>query len=251
MSKGVGAVRRIGQDWEVEKGVPVVENWQKYAAEVYGTFVLVGVGTGAILTGGDTVAISLAFGLALIAGLYTVGRVSGGHFNPAVSLAAFLDQRMSLTDMVAYWAAQLVGGLLAAYAWAFVLSKDFVGFTVTQLGISPVDGEKLSTFNGIFGEAIFTMIFVMAVLVLAKSTSYTKYLGIGLTLTAVHLLGLAFTGASVNPARSLAPAFVAGDFTDIAVYLIGPAIGAVIAWVLYKFIVEGDLDLTDDIKDMG
>ena len=70
-----------------------MENWQKYAAEAYGTFVLVGVGTGTILAGGDLMAVSFAFGLALVAGLYTVGRISGGHFNPAVSLGAFLDQR--------------------------------------------------------------------------------------------------------------------------------------------------------------
>jgi glycerol uptake facilitator-like aquaporin len=94
------------------------------------------------------------------------------------------------------------------------------------------------------------MVFVMAVLVMSKSTSYTKYLAIGLTLTAVHLMGAPFTGASVNPARSLAPAIVGGEFGDIWVYLAGPAAGAVLAWVLYKFIVTGDTDLVDDIKDM-
>lgn len=220
-------------------------NWQKYAAEVYGTFVLVGVGTGTILAGGDLVAISFAFGLALIAGLYTVGRVSGGHFNPAVSLGAFLDQRISLTDMIGYWVSQVIGGVLASLVFAYVLSSDAVASTVTGFSDPPID-----TFGAILGEAIFTMIFVMAVLVLAKSTSYTKYLGMGLTLTAVHLVGLAFTGASVNPARSLAPAIVGGEFGDIVVYLIGPAIGAVLAWVLYKFVVEGDTDLSDDVRDM-
>ena len=220
-------------------------NWQKYAAEAYGTFVLVGVGTGAILSGGDTVAVSFAFGLALIAGLYTVGRISGGHFNPAVSLGAFLDQRISLTDMVGYWVSQVVGGVLASLVFAYVLSSDAVATTVTRFSDPPVD-----TFGAILGEALFTMIFVMAVLVLAKSTSYTKYIGMGFTLVAVHLVGIAFTGAAVNPARYLAPAIVGGEFTDVAVYLIGPFVGAVLAWVLYKFIVEGDMDLTDDIKDM-
>ena len=223
-----------------------MENWQKYAAEIYGTFVLVGVGTGTILAGGDLVAISFAFGLALVAGLYTVGRVSGGHFNPAVSLGAFLDQRISLADMIGYWVAQVVGGVLASLVFAYVLSTDAVATTVTGFTDPPVD-----TFGAILGEAIFTMIFVMAVLVLAKSTSYTKYLGMGLTLAAVHLVGIAFTGASVNPARSLAPAIVGGEFTDIAVYIIGPVIGAIIAWVLYKFVVEGDTDLSDDIREMA
>jgi aquaporin Z len=229
-----------------------VDNWQKYAAEAYGTFVLVGIGTGAYLVSqGDLIVTALAFGFALIAALYTVGRVSGGHFNPAVTLGAFLDQRISLTDMIGYCVSQIVGGVLASFAWAFVVNSDFVALSTTRLGINPATGEALTTFDGIFGEALFTMIFVMAVLVLMKSTSYTKYLGMGFTLMAVHFVGVPFTGASVNPARSLAPAIVGGEFTDIAVYLIGPAIGAVLAWVLYKFVVTGDTDLMDDIKEMG
>lgn len=229
-----------------------MENWQKYAAEAYGTFVLVGVGTGAYLVSqGDLVVTAFAFGFAFIAALYTVGRVSGGHFNPAVSLGAFLDQRISLTDMFAYWVAQIAGAVVASFAWAFVVNSDFVALSTTRLGINPATGEPLTTFDGIFGEAIFTLVFVMAVLVLMKSTSYTKYIGMGFTLAAVHFVGVPFTGASVNPARSLGPAIVGGEFTDIAVYLIGPAIGAVLAWVLYKFIVTGDTDLMDDIKEMG
>lgn len=223
-------------------------NWQKYAAEAYGTFVLVGVGTGTILAtgGGDLVAIAFAFGLGLVAALYTVGRVSGGHFNPAVSLAAYLDKRVSLTDMLFYWVSQIVGAVLACYVFAYVLNKDAVATTVTRFTDPPVDAM-----GAFIGEALFTMIFVMAILVLAKSTSYSKYLGMGFTLAAVHLVGLAFTGASVNPARSLAPAFVGGEFSDIWVYLAGPAVGAVLAWVLYKVIITGDTNLMDDIKDMA
>ncbi len=226
-----------------------MENWQKYAAEAYGTFVLVGIGTGAILAasvaGGGLIEIAFAFGLALVAALYTVGRISGGHFNPAVSLGMFLDQRISAADMVGYWVAQLAGGILASLTLAFIISKDHVAGTITA-----VNSEFVDTFGGFVGEAILTMIFVMAVLVMSKSTSYTKYLGIGLTLTAVHLIGIPFTGASVNPARSLAPAIVGGEYNDIWIYLAGPAAGAVLAWVLYKFIVTGDTDLVDDIKDM-
>jgi aquaporin Z len=229
-----------------------VENWQKYAAEAYGTFVLVGIGTGAFLVSqGDLVVTAFAFGFAFIAALYTVGRVSGGHFNPAVSLGAFLDQRISLTDMFAYWVAQIAGAVIASFAWAFVVNSDFVALSTTRLGINPGTGEPLTTFDGIFGEALFTLVFVMAVLVLMKSTSYTKYIGMGFTLAAVHFVGVPFTGASVNPARTLGPAIVGGEYGDLAVYLIGPAIGAVLAWVLYKFIVTGDTDLMDDIKEMG
>lgn len=219
-------------------------NWQKYAAEVYGTFVLVLFGTGAVLaSGGDYVAISFAFGLALVVGLFTVGRVSGGHFNPAVSLGAFLDKRISLSDMLFYWVSQVAGALIASFALVYLASKAAVATTVNALG-------GLEAFKGLVGEAILTAIFVMAILVLSKSASYTKLLGIGLTLTAVHLAGIGFTSAGVNPARSLAPAIASGEFGDVWVFLLGPAIGAILGWVLYKFIVTGDTDLTDDVKGM-
>ncbi|OFW62525.1 MAG: hypothetical protein A2135_00870 [Actinobacteria bacterium RBG_16_67_15] len=219
-------------------------NWQKYAAEVYGTFVLVLFGTGAVLaSGGDYVAISFAFGLALVVGLFTVGRVSGGHFNPAVSLGAFLDKRISLSDMLFYWVSQVAGALIASFALVYLASKAAVATTVNALG-------GLEAFKGLVGEAILTAIFVMAILVLSKSASYTKLLGIGLTLTAVHLAGIGFTSAGVNPARSLAPAIASGEFGDVWVFLLGPAVGAILGWVLYKFIVTGDTDLTDDVRGM-
>ena len=217
-------------------------NWQKYAAEVYGTFVLVLFGTGAVLaSGGDYVAISFAFGLALVVGLFTVGRVSGGHFNPAVSLGAFLDKRISLSDMLFYWVSQVAGALIASFALVYLASKAAVASTVNGLG-------GLEAFKGLVGEAILPAIFVMAILVLSKSASYTKLLGIGLTLTAVHLAGIGFTSAGVNPARSLAPAIASGEFGDVWVFLLGPAIGAILGWVLYKFIVTGDTDLNDDVR---
>jgi aquaporin Z len=222
-----------------------MKDWQKYAAEAYGTFVLVGIGTGAILaSGGDLVAISFGFGLALVAGLFTVGRVSGGHFNPAVSLGMYLDKRISMTDMLFYWVSQVVGAILASMLLAFVLSKDLVAMTITQF-TAPVDA-----FGALVGETVFTAIFVMAILVLAKTPWTTAFLGIGLTLTAVHLVAAPLTGASVNPARSFAPALVGGEFGDIWVYLAGPAVGALVGWLLYKVIVTGDTDLTDDMPSM-
>jgi aquaporin Z len=222
------------------EGRLLVKNWQKYAAEVYGTFVLVLFGTGAILaTGGDPVGIALGFGLALVAGLYTVGRVSGGHFNPAVSLAAFLDRRMDLNDMLAYWVFQLVGAVLASLTLAFVTSKEFVAITINAMN------SEVDAFAGFVWEGLLTAVFVMAILVLTKGRgTRARLLGIGLTLTAVHLAGLGISGASVNPARSFGPALVSGEWTDIWVYIAGPVAGAILAWVLYKVIITGDLDFT-------
>jgi aquaporin Z len=224
-------------------------SWQKNAAQAYGTFVLVLFGTGAVLaSGGDYVAISFAFGLALVVGLFTVGIVSGGHFNPAVSLGAFLDKRISLPTWF-YWVAQVVGALLASFSLVYLASKDFVATTINDLPMT-ADGTQLEAFKGLVGETILTAVFVMAILVLSKSASYTKLFGIGLTLTVVHLAGIGFTSAGVNPARSLAPAIASGEFGTIWVYLVGPAIGAVLGWVLYKLIVTGDTDLTDDVKGL-
>jgi len=231
-------------------------NWQKYVAELYGTFVLVGVGTGAMLTaavtGGGAIEIAIGFGLGLVAALYTVGKVSGGHFNPAVSLGMFLDKRISATDLLGYWVSQLAGAALASLALAFIVSKAAVASTVTSLNTQYVDN-----LGGVVGEAILTVVFVMMILVATKKGSSTTFVAIGFTLAAVHLVGLGFTGASVNPARSFGPALVGGEWADYWIYLVGPLVGAVVAWVLYKVIVTEDAVIVaedakpiDDVREM-
>lgn len=234
-----------------------MKSWQKYAAEAFGTFVLVGVGTGAILGTGVTgdpvvITVSLAFGLALLTGLYTVGRISGGHFNPAVSLAMFLNRDIGLTDTIGYWASQVAGALLASGAFAWVLSRSDVALTYTY-----INREAVGEFGAFVAEAVFTLVFVFAILVLARSEVHTKYLGMAGALAAVHFVGIPFTGASVNPARSLAPALLGSapsgapsTFDAFWVFLIGPAVGAALAWVLFKVIVEGDLDFSDDVEEI-
>lgn len=218
--------------------------WQKYAAEIYGTFVLVLFGTGAILaTEGDPVGIAFGFGLALLAALYTVGRISGGHFNPAVTLGAFLDRRIDISGLLGYWVSQLAGAVLASLALALVTSKEIVAGTVTALDPGVED------FGGFVWEALLTAVFVMTILVVTRRSRRNRrirFLGIGLTLAAVHLAGLGITGASVNPARSFGPALVGGEWADIWVYIVAPLAGAIVAYVLYKVIVRGELDFTTD-----
>ena len=249
-----------------------MKTWQKYAAEAYGTFVLVGMGAGAILGSAflasnlvrslafqdvealaegfsfesTILTVSLAFGFGLILALSTVGSISGGHFNPAVSLAAFLDKQIGIKDMLAYWGAQVVGSVIAMLAFAWMLSRDSVAATYTTL-----NREALDEFGGFIFEAILTAVFVYAILVLMRSSSKAKYLTMGFALAAINLMGFAFTGASVNPARSFAPALVGGEWEAIWVYVVGPLVGGVIGWVLYKVISEGDLDLKDDIVDIA
>ncbi|HSQ37920.1 MAG TPA: aquaporin, partial [Acidimicrobiia bacterium] len=144
--------------------------WQKYAAEFFGTFILVGGGTGAIIsvgstTGMDAFAISIGFGLALLVALYVVGRISGGHFNPAVSLAAFLDRRIGLLDMGGYWVMQVAGAVSASALLAWVYSRQYVSFTYTNLSRD----QGINELSGFVVEAVLTLVFVFAVLALGKS----------------------------------------------------------------------------------
>jgi aquaporin Z len=227
-----------------------MKTFQKYAAEFLGTLILVGGGTGAIIgagIGGEGVlAVSLGFGLSLIVALYAFGGLSGGHFNPAVSLAAYLDRRIGLVDLAAYWVMQVAGALTASALIAWVYTREFAGATVTGLNRDAGVGELA----GFFAEAVLTLVFVFVVLTLSKSDSSTKYLGIGFTLAAVHLVGIVMTGASVNPARSFAPALVGGSWDGFWVYVAGPALGAILAWALYKIVIEGDVKLSDDLIEV-
>jgi aquaporin Z len=221
--------------------------WQKYAAEFFGTFIVVGGGTGAIIGagvgGGDILAIALGFGLALTVALYAVGRLSGGHFNPAVSLAAFLDRRIGLIDLAAYWVAQVAGALSASALLAWVYNRQYVGYTYSTLNRS----GGVNELAGFIVEAVLTLVLVFVVLVLLKSEGQGKYFGIGAVYTLILLVGLVMTSASVNPARSLAPAIVGGTWDGFWVFIAGPALGAIVGWALYKIIVEGDVSLGDNV----
>jgi aquaporin Z len=217
-----------------------MKTWQKYAAEAYGTFVLVGLGTGAVMALRDfdnaafVVTVALAFGLALIVGIFTVGHVSGGHFNPAVSFGAFLDRRIGLTDMIGYWVSQLVGAVLASLVFVAILDRTSVASSANALK------PDVTSFGGLLAEVVLTAVFVMIILVVSKGGSETGLLAIGLTLAAVHLVGIGFTGTSVNPARSFAPALVGGAWSDFWVFVVGPFVGAALGWLLFKVVVEGE-----------
>jgi len=221
--------------------------FQKYAAEFFGTFILVGGGTGAVISsGGNVLSIGLGFGLALMVALYALAGISGGHFNPAVSLAAFLDRRVSFVDMVGYWMMQVAGAVAASALLAWVFNREIVSISATSLN-RDVGVNELA---GFFVEAVLTLVFVFAILVLAKSQAHTKYIGMGVALATVHLVGVVMTGSSVNPARTFAPALVSGTWDGFWIYVAGPALGAIVAWALYKIIIEGDVKLGDDLIEV-
>ena len=238
-----------------------MQQWQKYLAEVLGTFILVLIGTMAIV-GVDTAVgadgglelvmatVPLAFGFALLAGLYAFGEVSGGHFNPAVTLAMFVDRRASVSDLIGYWIAQVAGALLGSLTLMWMTNSDAVEATVNGYG-----GNGAGT--GWISEVVLTAIFVMVILQVTRSSTMSNqgFVAIPLTLVAIHYAGIPFSGASVNPARSIGPALVSGDdraISELWVYLLAPLVGALVGWIVWKVVVQGDTDFRDDgaaIKD--
>ena len=225
--------------------------FKKAIAECIGTFVLVFVACGvAGATGGSLVATSLAFGLTIVAMAYSVGRVSGCHVNPAVSLGCLVTKRMSVKEFLAYVAAQIVGG----FAGAVLVFGIFKMASVNPMGdacnYAVGFGINGLTAGGIIGalltEIVLTCIFVYTILnVTDEKSGNGKIAGIviGLTLTLVHLIGINLTGTSVNPARSIATAFsaliyngTADALAQVWMFIVAPLFGAVVAAVLYKAI---------------
>ena len=202
----------------------------KYLAELLGTFVLVGVGSLAILNGqGDVVVIAFGFGLALMAGIYMFGGLSGAHFNPAVTLGMVLKGKTTSEDAIGYLVAQVAGGVLASSLVLYVTEKDAVLSTVTR-------HPNLDTTQTLIVEALLTAIFVMVILRATSGDGKSAPFAIPMALVVIHLAATSVTGASVNPARSLGPAIVGGDYTDIWVYIVGPLVGAAVGYYLDKLL---------------
>jgi aquaporin Z len=218
---------------------------RRYIAELIGTLILVFVGGLAILGGGgDLVVIAFGFGLALLIGLYAVGEVSGGHFNPAVSLAALLDGRINLTEMIGYWIAQVAGAVVAALMLLWASDQDAVAGTTTR--VSPTIGVG----SAFLLELVLTAFFVMVILKVTKSYGYSgqALTVIPLSLVALHLASVAFTGTSVNPARTLGPGIVGSQLADVWIYLLAPLIGAVVGWALYQVTTKGTIEMAVDTE---
>jgi aquaporin Z len=207
---------------------------RNYLAELLGTFTLVFVGSLSILAAVTTdapvvITIAFGFGLALLAGLYAFGEISGGHFNPAVSLAMFLSGRLELPTMIGYWISQIVGAILASLAVLAAFSQDDVAGTATQAS---------ANWDAFWLELLLTTIFVAVILQSSRSQRVfgTALLAIPLTLVAIHLAAIPVSGASVNPARSLGPALVGNEWGDFWIYLTAPLIGAVIGAVIHSLL---------------
>lgn len=229
-----------------------VSPMKKYAAECFGTFVLTLFGCGSAAVAGatlGTLGIAMAFGLSIVAMAFVIGNVSGCHINPAVSFGLFLDKRLSAKDLIGYWIAQFIGGIIAGAVLALIISLcDLGGVLATGLGCDGYEAASavgLSMVGALIVEIILTCIFVLSVLGSTADEKTAPFAGIiiGLTLAFVHIMGIPLTGTSVNPARSFGPALMMalnGDMTALSqvwVFIVAPLVGAACAagiWFAFK-----------------
>jgi aquaporin Z len=213
---------------------------KKYLAEAIGTFVLTFLGCGAAVSLGcsadNTAAVvgtAIAFGLTVVAMAYTIGGISGCHINPAITLGVLCSGRMSVKDAVGYWIGQVAGGIIAGALLCGIYGAP------SGLGANGIAGIDNNVMLGLVVEAVLTFIFVLVVL---GSTDEKKGAGafaglaIGLSLTLIHLVGIHFTGTSVNPARSIGPAlFVGGEaLANLWIFIVAPLVGGACAALCWK-----------------
>ena len=219
---------------------------KKYLAELVGTFVLTFLGCGAAVAlgcGADTASIvgtAIAFGLAVVAMAYTIGGISGCHINPAITLGCFLSGRMTAKDCGMYMVFQVIGAILAAAVLAGIVGTVGAdGIITTKTGANAC---AFGVTNGLIVEIVLTMIFVLVVLgATAKTNGATNNfagLAIGLSLILIHLVGIHYTGTSVNPARSFGPALFEGGaaLSQVWVFIVGPLVGGGLAALIWKMI---------------
>jgi aquaporin Z len=224
---------------------------QRLAAETLGTFVLVLLGVGAaLMSGGDYLATALGFGLAALVMVGAVGHVSGGHFNPAISLGASLAGRLRWRHAWLYWAVQVGGGILAGLV-LWVLMQGFPGFS-TELGFGQNSfGDHSPTgyawWAALLIETVMTALLVIVVLAITDDRQQHPVLVpivIGLTLAGIHLASISATGTSVNPARSIGANLFAGRdaVLQLWLFLLAPMLGGAIAGLAYPLVFGRDAE---------
>jgi aquaporin Z len=207
-------------------------------AEFLGTLILVLFGCGAAVLGGSHIGqtgIALSFGFAIVALAYGLGPISGGHVNPAVSLGVFVAGRMSLREMLIYWVAQFLGALAGAGILALITgSTSLLG----QNGWGPGYGGEYAIGSAAVFEVVMTALFVLVILgsTAANAAPAMAGLAIGLTLAAIHLVGIQVTGVSVNPARSFGPAVLAQGpaLNQLWLFIVAPLVGGLIGALPFR-----------------
>ena len=224
---------------------------KKPIAEFIGTFTLVFFGCGAAVIAGmgagstsiNVLGIAFAFGLAIVAMAYGIGPISGCHVNPAVSFGVLVAGRMTTSDFISYVIAQVLGAIAGAIVLYIILSGKSEGWSggLGQNGWGPGYLGQYNLLSALVFEVVATFLFLVCILGVTQRGGATQFAGlaIGLTLVAIHIVGINVTGVSVNPARSLGPAIVGMGKTPAALgqvwlFIVAPLIGAWLAGFLFK-----------------
>ncbi len=225
---------------------------KRYISELLGTMVLVLLGCGSAAIAGSilgTFGIAMAFGLSIIAMAYVIGDISGCHINPAVSIGMWIDGRLDSKDLLMYILFQCIGAIIGIALLVVIINciPSLGGYAATGLGQNGFDSASsvgINVIGAIIVEIIMTFVFVFTFLGVTKRAENTAVSGIviGLTLALVYLIGIPLTGASVNPARSLAPALFLGGqaLEQVWVFILAPVVGAVFAGITYKSLSAED-----------
>jgi len=208
----------------------------KCIAELLGTFALVFFGCGAmILYEINLVAISvdlipIVFGVVVAVMICTFADISGAHFNPAVSIAFYQNENINLKELCYYIISQIIGAVLASFSHSFFFGKNHsFGMTINKLTVS----------QGVFLEILISMFLMLTIISVATNEKISKHIAgfsIGGIIAVCSFVAGPFTGASMNPARSLGPAILSSNFSHIIIYILAPIIGAIIGLYIYQII---------------
>ena len=209
-----------------------MENYKKYIAEFFGTAVLVALGCGTAVTSGSVLTIAFAFGLSVVVLAYMIGDISGCHINPAVTVGMLVNKKITPEECFKYIISQVLGGIVGAAFLLVLLDSN------KELGANMFNPDGLEWYKAFILEACLTAFFVLTVLKVSEKKELSNVSGIiiGLSLALVHILGIPFTGTSVNPARSFAPAiFVGGEaLNQVWLFIVAPIVGAIIAGLIHN-----------------
>lgn len=244
---------------------------KKLLVEAIGTFWLVLGGTGSavfaakLLDGKDgvqlgigLVGVSLAFGLTVLTMAYAIGHISGGHFNPAVTIGLWTSKRFPIKEVLPYVVVQVIGGILASLlVWAIASGKAgfdlHSGNALAANGYGEHSPDNFNLTSGLITEVVLTAAFLFVILgaTAKKAVGAAAPLAIGFALTLIHLISIPITNTSVNPARSTGPAVVQGGWAlgQLWLFWLAPIVGAIVAGLVWRYISPSDSGLDNEPEE--
>jgi len=261
----VGAGKHVPDSDNAEQREDSVSTGKAAAAEFFGTFWLVFGGTGAAVLAasvGDNgigwLGVALAFGLTVVTMAYAVGHISGGHFNPAVTIGLWVGGRFPAGKIAVYVVAQVLGGI-AASAVLYAIASGRDGFTLADGFAANGFGEHSPAGYSLAAAIVIELVMTAAFLLVIHGVTDRRApaglapLAIGLALTLIHLVSIPVTNTSVNPARSIAPALFVGGWAlaQLWVFIVFPLIGGIVGGLVYRYLLEVPAAARDTVEGPG